>query len=74
MIGPRVAERRRAAGFTQAELAYRAGLHPQTISDIERGKADNPTLSMLTALSLALGCTIADLLGEAEPAPSEAAR
>ena len=61
MIGPRVAERRRAAGLTQTELAYKAGLHPQTVSDIERD-VTAPALATVSALAMALGCLIDDLV------------
>jgi transcriptional regulator with XRE-family HTH domain len=62
--GSRVAELRINAGKTQAELSREAGVSLMHLSAIERGVADNPKLATLTALARALGCTIADLLGE----------
>jgi transcriptional regulator with XRE-family HTH domain len=62
--GSRVAELRKRAGKTQAELARDAGVSLMHLSAIERGAADNPTLATLTALAVALNCSIGDLLGE----------
>lgn len=64
MDGSKVAELRKAAGKTQAQLAREAGVSLMHLSAIERGAADNPMLSTLTALAVALDCTIAELLGE----------
>jgi transcriptional regulator with XRE-family HTH domain len=44
-IGRILAGRRRAAGFSQSELAERAGVGRNTITDLETGK--NPTLETL---------------------------
>lgn len=67
MIGQRVAALRKAAKLTQADLAHRSGLHPQTISDIERD-ANEPMVTTVQALARGLDVTVADLLdGEPEP-------
>jgi transcriptional regulator with XRE-family HTH domain len=52
-IGDVVRKLRLARGWTIPELADRAGLNKQTVSNIERG--DNYTRDSLTALALALG-------------------
>ena len=48
-IGELVAEGRRRAGFSQAKFANELGVSRKTISDLERGAAEN--LSFTTALS-----------------------
>lgn len=52
-----VRERRKAAGFTQRELAELAGVGPRAIWDLERGK---PTLRMdvVTAVLRVFGKTV----------------
>lgn len=50
-IGPQIREAREAAGWTQAELAERAGLSQQHVSLIEA--AGRPELSVRTLMRLA---------------------
>lgn len=51
-----------AKGWSQAELAHRAGLRGgASISDMETGKG-NPTLASLQAVAAALGVGLIDLL------------
>ena len=50
-IGPQIRECREAAGWTQAELAERAGLSQQHVSLIEAG--GRPELSVRTMMRLA---------------------
>ena len=64
-LGAAVRELRQEAGFTQEELAHRAGLTTGTLSVIERGRA-NPTWATVRALAAALGVTAAELAGRAE--------
>jgi len=47
-LGERLARLRKAAGFTQAEAAGRAGMDRSTVSRAERG--DNPTLLTVVRL------------------------
>jgi transcriptional regulator with XRE-family HTH domain len=46
-----------SAGWTQAELAQRAGIHKQAIVKLERGERE-PAWSTLLALCDALGCDL----------------
>lgn len=55
---------RLAHGFTQAELARRAGVRRATISDMESGSYNHePKPSTSAALALGLGITNDELLG-----------
>ena len=63
-IGERIAAIRTRNGLSQTELARRCGVAPQRINQLERDKINDPHLSTLTALALALGCTVAELIGE----------
>jgi transcriptional regulator with XRE-family HTH domain len=55
-----VRARRRAYGWSQPELARRAGLHKNTVQKIE-GPDGNPTADILLRLAGALGCGLDDL-------------
>lgn len=67
-MSPRSMERirniRKAAGLTAQEAAEKAGIHPVTWSDIERGKNANPTLDTLKRMAAALGVRLTDFLDE----------
>lgn len=52
---------RQQAGYSQEELAGRAGIHRTYIGGIERGER-NPTLTMIHRLSKALGVSPHQLL------------
>lgn len=58
-FGERVRQMRTAAGISQAELAFRADLHPTYVSGIERGHR-NVSLVNIHALARALGVSPAD--------------
>jgi transcriptional regulator with XRE-family HTH domain len=49
-------------GWSQEELADRAGLHRTYVSGVERG-VRNPTITIVAALAKALGVPPAELLG-----------
>ena len=53
LFGSNLRHQRDAAGLTQEELAYRAGLNRTTISLLERGKR-MPGLDTMAALAVAL--------------------
>ena len=57
MIGLRIAALRRAAGWSQAELAQRLKISPSTVGMYEQGRRE-PALDMLILLSELFGVTI----------------
>ena len=59
-IENKVKQYRKAASMTQLQLAERAGVSRQTISDIETGKHD-PTISVALLLARALGVKVDNL-------------
>ncbi len=59
-LGEKVRARRKKLGFSQEELAHRAGVHTTYLSAIERGER-NPALENLCAIANALGVTLAEL-------------
>ena len=59
-FGRRVRELRKAKGFSQEELAHRAGMHYTYVGGIERGER-NPALVNIGALASALGVSLAEL-------------
>ena len=69
----RLRELRIRAGFTQAELAERAGLHRNSIKNIEHGATREVTPENAEALAQALETTVDDLgvrVKSAGPPPS----
>lgn len=69
MIAAKLRELRTAAGLTQRQLAIRADVTVNTVSELERGENENPELQTLIALAAALGRSVTDLFEE--PAKSE---
>ncbi len=59
-LGRRLRARRAERGETLARIAARAGISPQYLSEIERGRKE-PSSEMIAALAGALGTTLADL-------------
>jgi transcriptional regulator with XRE-family HTH domain len=60
VLGRRLRALRAERGETLAETAERAGISPQYLSEIERGRKE-PSSEMIAALAGALGTTLADL-------------
>jgi transcriptional regulator with XRE-family HTH domain len=60
VLGRRLRARRQEQQETLAETAARAGLSPQYLSEIERGRKE-PSSEMIAALAGALGITLIDL-------------
>ena len=60
-FGAEVRKRRTRLEWSQADLAEKVGIHPNTAARIERGEFE-PSLSMADALASALSCRIEDLL------------
>jgi transcriptional regulator with XRE-family HTH domain len=57
----RVRELRKERGLTQIELAAKANVSHRALQDIETNKA-NPTFDTMSAVALALGVRLVDLL------------
>jgi transcriptional regulator with XRE-family HTH domain len=64
-LGRRVADRRKRARLTQAELAERIGVSTESVSRLERG-AVIPSLARLEAVATALGVELPDLFRVAD--------
>lgn len=60
-FGAEVRDRRERAGWSQAELARRAGTTTNTVARIERGELE-PSLSMADRLAEALGVRVDTLI------------
>ena len=60
MLGSRLRELRTERGETLSGTADRAGISPQYLSEIERGRKE-PSSEMIAALAGALDTTLADL-------------
>ncbi|MCK9488184.1 MAG: helix-turn-helix transcriptional regulator [Xanthomonadales bacterium] len=61
-LGQRIAERRKAIGLTQQQLADALGLAQQTLAHYEVGRL-RVAVALLPPLSRALGVSLEDLLG-----------
>ena len=72
-IGTQLREERRMRAERIADVAARAGVSPQYLSEIERGRKD-PSSEVLSALAGALGLSVLDLTGRSArhlvPVPS----
>ena len=63
LFGKRLAQARKAQGFSQEELAAKLGTSRANLAYYER-KAENPTLEFLNRCSDVLKIPVADLIGE----------
>jgi transcriptional regulator with XRE-family HTH domain len=63
VLGKRLRALRERQGRTLTEVAERAGISPQYLSEIERGRKE-PSSEMIAAVSGALGTTLVDLSGQ----------
>jgi transcriptional regulator with XRE-family HTH domain len=70
MFGGELRKAREAVGWTQEELASKAGVHRTYVSLLERDKK-SPTLSMLLRLCQALGVSASELVARVEKAMNE---
>jgi len=73
-FGDTIRLRRKALGLSQEALSFKAGLHRNYISDIERG-LKSPSLRVIVKLADALGLAVSAMMRMAEenackPAPS----
>jgi transcriptional regulator with XRE-family HTH domain len=62
-FGSKIRSRRVEMGFTQEELAEKAGLHPTYVGSVERGER-NIALENIIALARALKCSPKELVPE----------
>ncbi len=60
-VGRNMKRLREVRGWSQEELADRAGIHRTYVSGVERG-VRNPTGTVLEKLAIALGATLPDLV------------
>lgn len=60
VLGARLRRLRRHQSLTLTELAQKAGLSPQYLSEIERGRKE-PSSEMIAAITGALGITLIEL-------------
>lgn len=72
LLGQRIAQLRKSRQWTQAQLAERLQVEPETISRFERG-ASVPSLHTLESLASVLRVGIADLLAHSSTAPDDQA-
>jgi transcriptional regulator with XRE-family HTH domain len=63
VISESVRSHRSEKGWSQLELATRAGLDRKTVNRIENGRF-SPSVETLVAVSTALGVSVNNLLGE----------
>lgn len=66
-IGQKIRKARKKSGFTLADLGQVAQISKTYISELETGRADNPSVTTLRKVANALGVTISELVEE----PSE---
>ena len=64
VLGSRLRMLRSDRGETLAQTAERAGISPQYLSEVERGRKE-PSSEMIAALAGALDVTVADLMAAA---------
>ncbi|MPM12854.1 hypothetical protein SDC9_59208 [bioreactor metagenome] len=72
LLGTRIAELRKSRQWTQAQLAERVEVEPETISRFERG-ATVPSLHTLETLAQVLHASIGDLLVKSSSVPDDQA-
>jgi transcriptional regulator with XRE-family HTH domain len=70
-IGERIKRLRQRRGYTQAELAERAGVKQSLISRLESGVRTQPGVDVVRGLAKALACTADYLVGMYEEDESE---
>jgi len=71
-IGENIRRLREQAGWEQAELARRAGLRPQHLNAIERGRRQAPTVATLRRLARAMQVPIGFLMEFQPDSPDSA--
>jgi len=69
-VGARIRQLREAEGLSMRKLATKSGLSVGFLSQVERGLS-SIALSSLHQVTSALGCSMSEFFGEAQPAPAE---
>jgi transcriptional regulator with XRE-family HTH domain len=64
-LGRLIQNRRKALGWTLAELSFRTGVLPQTINAIERGVSRQPRYETLHKIAFALGVSVEEMAAAA---------
>ena len=70
-IGTRIRELRRLHSMSMQTLARESGVSQSHLSDIESGKAANPSIATAQAIATAFGLTVSELLLEEKPRHDE---
>jgi DNA-binding XRE family transcriptional regulator len=65
-LAEKLARRRQASGLSQAELARRAGVRPETLNRIERGRV-TPDFATIRKLVVAIGAAERDRAAQSNP-------
>lgn len=65
MLGRELREARKAAGMTQEELSFKAGVDRSYVSQLERD-LKSPTLDMLLRLCKAMGVSASEMVARVE--------
>lgn len=65
-LGVVIKKRMVAAGIGNKELAEKAGVPLRTLNNILYGITDNPTVTAITGIAHALGCSIDELVEDME--------
>lgn len=76
-LGTRIAKLRRRKGQSLQDVADAVGVSKAHIWEMEKGRADNPSMMLVTRLADHFGVTIASLVGEdieSEDAPRDIQR
>lgn len=63
-LGQKLAQLRESKRLTQPQLGALSGVHPTTISNIERGDTKEPSTRTLRRLAVALGALLSDLVAD----------
>lgn len=72
-LGRAIAQKRKAQGMTQSDLAAAIEVEPETISRFETGKAI-PSLKRLMAIAEAVGTGVGELFVDASHLPTDRAQ
>lgn len=61
ILGKRIAELRKAKGYTQVTFSDKSGMHRTALAKIEKGRV-NPTIIILKRISDSLGVELEELV------------